>query len=302
MLRMAEDTEEFASSESDQPLEGEGGDWVKNLLNAMPDDAPRINVVEDDQFTEFQSRDVAALKREAANLKTVDEVDAHRYVITAEESQSIFENAARRHGEDLSKSGAAYGRRFAIAKGVGDPTYGTFRNAPPWPPRYCCFESFVTRREGWDGIEATTRWLAAIDRVMTGHPQAPQKMHVSGWARRFEGEVPGLHAEYAKGFSNWLVATEVLTAKYNSPAIEGLRETIIEHGKASLSSGHLLAFDVLQSLDSEVVFKTFEIYESIDALARHMETADPAFEKRVLPNRAAVNRVRQLYSPLVMKL
>jgi quinol monooxygenase YgiN len=168
----------------------------------------------------------------------------------------------------------------------------------PYPPRYCCFESFVTREQGWDGIDATTRWLAAVDRVMPGHPLAPVKSHVAMYARRHEGQAPG-PVGGATDVSEWIIATEVLNAKYTGPAMEEVRRRLIEHADASLARGQVLAFDVLQSVESPTCFKTWELYPSMSAFQEHMSAVDAAFAESVLPWRAAVNRVRQIYAPLV---
>jgi hypothetical protein len=107
----------------------------------MPKVTPPIKTVEDDQFTEYASRNHAALKREAEILAAINTIDAHRYLIVSQESQSIVENTVRRHGVVLSESGVAYGRRLVIAKIAPDPTFGDFRNEVPWPPRYCCLKA-----------------------------------------------------------------------------------------------------------------------------------------------------------------
>lgn len=284
--------------EANDERDGTEADPFKNMPTT-----PEINVVSGDQFTEYESRDEEALKLEAKELSSVDEIDAHRYVLTQDESQSVFERAALRHGESLAERGAECGRRFVIAKGIGDPTFGTFRNAKPWPPRYCCFQSFVNREQGWDGIDATTAWLEAVERVMDKNPLAPTQSHVSTWARRFEGDSSRLREALAEcGPSGFVVGTELLTSKYNKSDMAGILSLFIQHGEDSLASGNLLAFDVMQSLDSPVVFKSFEVYKSMAALKTHMERADSTFEESVVPHRAAVNRVRQLYSPLVLKL
>jgi hypothetical protein len=96
---------------------GVSDDWLEKALSEMPA-APRPSFVEEDQFTEFERRDRAALQREKEGLACVDLVDAHRYVMIADESQTTFERAARRHGGLLVQSGAECGRRFVIAKGV----------------------------------------------------------------------------------------------------------------------------------------------------------------------------------------
>lgn len=295
-------TSRNAEGNEGQEEREEGDDLVDKLFSTMPP-TPKINIVTDDQFTEYQSRDQGALEREATELAAISEIDAHRYVVTPDESQSVFENAALRHGESLVERGAECGRRFIIAKAIADPTYGTFRGKPPWPPRYCCFQSFVDRDQGWDGIDATTTWLAAVDRVMARNPLAPAKSYVSTWARRFEGDSSRLVEALAEGGpSGLLVGTELLTSKYKKEDLDSMLALFIKHGEESLASGNLLAFDVLQSLDSPVVFKSFEVYKSMDALKVHMKRADSSFEESVLPHRAAVNRVRQLFSPLVVKV
>lgn len=299
------DGQERASRDSAEQVEGErdeNDDSGEEIFKNMPA-TPRVNVVTGDQFTEYESRDEEALKLETKELASVNEIDAHRYVITQDESQSVFERAALRHGESLVERGAECGRRFVIAKGIGDPTFGKFRNSKPWPPRYCCFQSFVNREQGWDGIEATTAWLEAVERVMDKNPLAPTQSHVSTWARRFEGDSSRLREALAEcGPSEFVVGTELITSKYNKSDMAGLLSLFIKHGEDSLASGNLLAFDVMQSLDSPTVFKSFEVYKSLEVLKTHMERADSAFEKSVLLHRAAVNRVRQLYSPLVIKL
>jgi hypothetical protein len=112
----------------------------------------------------------------------------------------------------------------------------------------------VTLKEGWRGIDATTRWLSAVDGVMTGHPLGPTKSHVCGWARRCEGHVPDLKERLSQSTTRRIVATVVVTSKYTKLHVDGLRETLIQHAKTLLSDGSVLAWDVLQSLDSPTCF------------------------------------------------
>lgn len=274
---------------------------VQEWLDALPD-TPSIKTVSGNQFTQYKGRDFRSLSREVQVVDNVDRVDAHRFVLPNEMARTIFENAARTHASVLEKSGAECGRRFIVARGVGDPTFGTgrTRGREPYPPRYCIFQSFHSRAEGWDGVEATSRWLQAVARV--GGPLAMEDLHASFWARHLELQADTFDPALEPDFSTWIVATEVLNANWmDGAAVPEMRRLMSEHAEASIKGGNLAIFDVLQSVDSPTCFKTFELYPSMDALMRHMADDDPQCEQGMLRCRAAVNRVRQIYTPLVVK-
>lgn len=116
--------------------EDEFEEKLSNVLDNMGP-RPRVNLVEDDQFTEFERRDVKALARAKAAARAVDRVDAHRYLMLPDECLRMFEVAARRHGADLDKADVPFRRRFVVAKGIADPTFGRNRGMTPYPARYC---------------------------------------------------------------------------------------------------------------------------------------------------------------------
>lgn len=288
-----------ASSEDELGKREEAERTFQEWLEDMPK-APEINTVSGNQFSQYEGRDFRSLTREVKVVDNVDRVDAHRFVLPNEMACNIFEKAAGTHSSLLERAGAECGRRFIIAKGIGDPTFGTgrTRGKAPYPPRYCVFQSFHSREEGWDGIEATSRWLEAVARV--GYPLTMEKLHASVWARHLELQAPDFETGKEVDFSKWIVATEVLNANWmEGETVTEMRRILIEHAEACVGKGNVVTYDVLQSVDSPTCFKTFELYPSMDALVRHMTDDDPEFEQRMLPCRAAVNRVRQVYTPLI---
>lgn len=116
--------------------EDEFEEKLSNMLDNMGP-RPRVNLVEDDQYTEFERRDVKALARAKTAAQAVDRVDAHRYLMLPDECLRMFEVAARRHGADLENADVPFRRRFVVAKGIADPTFGRNRGMTPYPARYC---------------------------------------------------------------------------------------------------------------------------------------------------------------------
>lgn len=169
---------------------------------------------------------------------------------------------------------------------------------------FCSFESFTSLAESSQGVSATTAWLDGVDRVLAGNPLSPFKNHVSEWARLAEEAAENFGADHPamRDIASCIVATEVVNSQFNGAAMDNTKSLLTAHGAESVLSGDVLIFEVLQSVKSPTCFKTFELYESVEHLRRHMSKRDDAFAASVMPWRAAVNRVRQINTPLVIAL
>lgn len=140
--------------------------------------------------------------------------------------------------------------------------------------------------------------------MLAGNPLSPFKNHVSGWARLTEKAAENFGSDHPalRDISSCIVATEVVNSQYTGAAMDNTKSLLTAHSAESVLSGDVLVFDVLQSVKSPTCFKTFELYESMEHLQRHMKKRDDAFALSVMPWRAAVNRVRQINTPLVIAL
>jgi hypothetical protein len=251
----------------------------------------------EDQWTQHDNIDDAGLLVAKESLNSTHQTrQAHSFIVSDVTALSLIESAIVRHGDSLAQTGpVAFGRRLIIGRGIADPTFGRNRGRTPLPTKYAVFQSFPAGDLGGDRICATRRWMRA---VADGGKSVSKRQHHVNWVQRYsEGSVCD---NDVKNDSSIIVACEILNANYSdSSTLDIMRGILTNHARDSIASGRLLSFDVLQSPVSPSCFKTVELYASMHDLVVHMETLDPPFAKRVMVCRAAVNRVRQVYAPLV---
>lgn len=236
-----------------------------------------------DQYSQYAARDEAALAAELARARAAAAHRRHHHVFLHPAATPAFRAAATRFA-------AGHHAPLWLLRSAPDPTFGALRG-PPDPARAALLEPRPSSQDA-----PVARWVAALDR--TGPALAPYPSHAVDWAVCARLDRHG--AERRAPAGDDVVAFELLNADWGRRgAMSQMRERLLQHAERVVTEGEALVFEVLQSVDEPTCFKTVELYPALDALQAHMAALDPPFAEGMLECRAAVNRVRQLYVPLL---
>lgn len=237
-----------------------------------------------DQYEQYAARNKRVLSGELSLAQALPMRQRHHQVFLQNQAEGPFRKAATRYITSLRESPSRSASRLWMLRSTADPTFGSLRGEP-FPPRAVIVEP-VTDGPG------VTAWVSALDRA--GRALSPMESHFVEW-----GVISGFGAEPTVLKKGEVVATEVLNADWTDPSsVRVMKTKLLEHAEEVVERGKARLFEVLQSVVEPTCFKTLEIYPGLGVLQEHMLTLDPPFENRMMECRAAVNRVRQLYTPL----
>mmetsp|Transcript_13103 Transcript_13103/g.35287 ORF Transcript_13103/g.35287 Transcript_13103/m.35287 type:complete len:465 (+) Transcript_13103:1235-2629(+) len=94
------------------------------------------------------------------------------------------------------------------------------------------------------------------------------------------------------------VGTQMLTANWTSTRfVTQMDDAVREFAERMVRDGVMSCCMALQSTREPSFFKTLEVYKSYSAMEVYMNNVDKEFNESILPFRAAVNRVRQVFAP-----
>ncbi|CAN8064717.1 unnamed protein product [Agarophyton chilense] len=256
--------------------------------------SPRCQIGGRDQFGQYAARDSARLDEQRQIAQAQPHLEHHHHILLNQGSAKAFLPAAKRFLNALQTDPkwTTAEQRLWLLRSTADPTFGSL-HGEPFPPRVqLVHQPGRGEAEGASASHAVQSWVRALDRA--GHALSSFTSHTATFAH---------WAQFLKGTgfetlqSHHLVATEIINADWtNADTIPSLRQCLLQHADLSTQHGQALFFSVLQSVMEPTCFKTLEVYNSIDELKQHLHQFDNQFDEEVAPFRAAVSRVRQLYT------
>ena len=250
-----------------------------------------------DQWQQYESRDARRETRELQIVRSNPNRETHHHVFLQLSSLTTFATAAKRFMDMQATDVECENReRLWILKSTSDHTFGTLRGEP-FPPRAMVLETLPEKmgeggEDGERGVFGVSRWIKALDR--SGKAVSPMESHANdyvAWGAERRG------CAFGDVNETDFVGSEMLNADWtNADTVPAMRERLLQHAKDVVDGGYAFSYEVFQSAAEPTVFKTLEVYESRDALCEYMNSIDASFAEDVLQYRAAVNRVRQLYT------
>lgn len=249
--------------------------------SSSDDDTPEATGNEFDQFEQFAVRDKITLDEERRIAQSLPKRQRHHQVFLRPENVRLFEEAARRHVQTLHSRHS--NSRLWVLKACLDPTFGTLKKSPS-PPRSMLVET---------GESTVDEWVKALNR--TGNVLSVHQSYAVEWA-----ELGRFGEEQKVVGGKDLIACEIVNADWRyAESLRGAKKMLTDHAQEVVKNGKAKMFEVFQSVDEPSCFKTMEVYCGIGDLQDHMNGMDRTFAEEFKKFRAAVNRVRQLYEPVV---
>ncbi|KAJ8905985.1 hypothetical protein NDN08_002486 [Rhodosorus marinus] len=243
--------------------------------------------VDENQFTlRERKRRVLAEEFGLDKLQT----QLHTHVFVRDELDDAFLDGLHRHCRDI-RAGEGGGHYLLMALHVADPSWGGNRGIPPPHPRFMLVEDDVAE----DTKTATSQWIELLGDAL-GSRLLRDETHTVPYkrVRRFGDPKLGLKPE--RDEDELVLVVEVTNADWTSKEkISGLSNLLMQRGHEMIDQKRMLWYEVLQSESEPSVFKTLELYATVDDLMTTVEETDEEYSKQLESYKAAVARVRQAF-------
>uniref|UniRef100_A0A6T6PSX0 Uncharacterized protein n=1 Tax=Rhodosorus marinus TaxID=101924 RepID=A0A6T6PSX0_9RHOD len=178
-----------------------------------------------------------------------------------------------------------------MALHVADPSWGRNRGIAPAHPRFMLVEDDVAD----DKKPQTSQWIEVLGDAL-GSRLLRDKTHIVPYKRIHRFGDPKLGLRPQRDEDELFLIVEVTNADWTSKEkISGLSDVLMQRGHEMVEQKRMLWHEVLQSESEPSVFKTMELYATVDDLMKTVEDMDEEYSKQLEPYKAAVARVRQAF-------